>query len=763
MLKLFNSLTARITALVISIFVFIYLVAFYFANQFIVTARVELAGQFLKQQVQLTRERSLSFFERDLKLIESGVEKGLYQTWMEDPTSFVGEDIAVSHLEVVCRLVNCYGWFIISHASGYGLSFNQTKGTYTEDGLKAEDDVWYQPLIDSGKTVYIDSSYDYVNDVRGVFLDYIIREDDEVLGIVGTYARLEDVLVKLLSREDKRANNLLIDDHQRIRLDANSELLSESNLPFASMSGSDWSALLPESTRSELIENSRVDGTYETVIDIEIEGSRYLVAIGYIEQVEWFAISLYPLSEPNQQFDAAPAMVLSLTLLVLCIVLTIAGLRYQVIKPVLQLNKVVDGIHGGNYNIRAGSVGADIIQNLASKIDKMGETISAQMTSLNDSNEALRDANAQAQKANESKSVFLSNMSHEIRTPLNGVLGTLQILERSEIDEHSKEMVSKAIYSATSLLTILNDILDFSKIEARKLVLEKAPFSFVEVLDSVRLDISGAVKQKGIALDINVQEDFHDSRLGDYVRVRQILLNLTSNAVKFTELGGVTINVSEDPVDGILVEFIDTGIGMSQEAQDRIFERFNQADSSTTRKYGGTGLGMPITVSLIKLMEGDINVVSNAGIGTTITIKLPLVKSTIVPEVNSQEAKAPNLESSTILVAEDNEINQVIIRKMLDDTHATVVIVDNGKTAVEAFKRYKFDLVLMDIQMPEMDGVEAFSHIQNINQDIPVIAITANVMAEDVQKYESLGFADHMGKPIDLNRFYDMLNRYLLD
>jgi CheY-like chemotaxis protein len=381
---------------------------------------------------------------------------------------------------------------------------------------------------------------------------------------------------------------------------------------------------------------------------------------------------------------------------------------------------------------------------------------------LNESNIALRRATTEAEKANESKSVFLSNMSHEIRTPMNGVLGTLQILERSELDEKSKELVSKAIYSASSLLTIINDILDFSKIEAHKLVLEQAPFSFGEVLESVKLDTIESVRCKGIELIINIDPCFHDGWMGDYVRVRQFLLNLISNAVKFTETGSVTVDVSRNDKNVIEIVVTDTGIGMSDEAQQRIFERFNQADSSTTRKYSGTGLGMPITVSLIRLMGGDISINSVVDQGTAVAISLPLEQAENLPKHKIHGNTAPSLDSKTILVAEDNEINQLIIKTMLEETNAKVIIVENGKIAVEAFKRYSFDLVLMDIQMPEMDGIEAFTVIQGINESIPVIALTANVMMEDVQKYNALGFVGHIGKPIDLVRFYEVLEDTLM-
>ena len=253
--------------------------------------------------------------------------------------------------------------------------------------------------------------------------------------------------------------------------------------------------------------------------------------------------------------------------------------------------------------------------------------------------------------------------------------------------------------------------------------------------------------------------------MGDLVRAKQIILNLSSNAVKFTEKGSVKINASSKVFKGkeaIYLEVVDSGIGMSKEVTEHIFERFTQADSSTTRKYGGTGLGMSITISLVKMMGGEIDIQSKQGLGTTVTIKLPLPKANnIADKAPKKSFKAPNLKGKKILIAEDNNINQVLIKAMMAKTNADITIVENGLLAFEAVQLELFDLVFMDIHMPVMDGIEANQQIKTILPNLPIIALTANVMDKDVKHYYQQGFIFHVPKPIDINELYGTLRRCL--
>ncbi|WP_111980249.1 ATP-binding protein [Algibacillus agarilyticus] len=380
-------------------------------------------------------------------------------------------------------------------------------------------------------------------------------------------------------------------------------------------------------------------------------------------------------------------------------------------------------------------------------------------------NQALEEAKAKAEEGARVKSDFLANMSHEIRTPMNGILGTLQILEHRPFDEDSHNLLAKALYSAKSLLTIVNDILDFSKIEANKLALELEPFSLLDIIESIKSDLNVVAVESSISFNVEICDDFEDGWLGDSVRVKQIILNLASNAVKFTEHGGVEIKLKSTVVNNqkvIQFDVVDTGIGMSQAALDNIFERFSQADTSTTRKYGGTGLGMPITVNLVHLMQGTINIDSVEGQGTAVHVMLPLQPAKLASTSSlKNKADIPDFSHIKLLIAEDNEINQIIIQTMLENTKATIDIVDNGELAVKAFSRNDYDLVLMDIQMPVMDGIQAFLQISAINPRVPVIALTANVMAEDIKRYKKLGFKHYMGKPLDIELLYNTLSSIL--
>ncbi|MEI5638030.1 MULTISPECIES: PAS domain-containing hybrid sensor histidine kinase/response regulator [unclassified Pseudoalteromonas] len=378
--------------------------------------------------------------------------------------------------------------------------------------------------------------------------------------------------------------------------------------------------------------------------------------------------------------------------------------------------------------------------------------------------EVLESEKLKAESAAQAKTEFLANMSHEIRTPMNAILGGLQLLQQLNLSDNNSKVLDNAAFSAQSLLSIINDILDFSKIESNKLVIEKAPFSVVEVLESVKYDVDALVSNKAIDLIITMNKSVSEHWVGDIVRVKQIILNLVTNAVKFTNQGSVEIKLSTHKQQGrqaLKVEVIDTGIGMSTDMQSKIFDRFTQADASTTRKHGGTGLGMSITLSLVKLMGGEIELTSKEGLGTSVTVILPLDKTSLINKNQRiKHLNAPVLLGKKVLIAEDNKINQVVIRSMLEPTNAALTIVENGVEALHAVKSENFDLILMDIHMPEMDGKEAQLEIAKINPNIPVVALTANVMPEDVACYLNQGFVYHLAKPLDMNLLYGVIKNY---
>jgi len=378
---------------------------------------------------------------------------------------------------------------------------------------------------------------------------------------------------------------------------------------------------------------------------------------------------------------------------------------------------------------------------------------------LEESHHKIEQKAQELEKVSQYKTQFLANMSHEIRTPMNGIFGSLQILQHSVEDKESHELILTALTSCDSLLIILNDILDFSKIEVGKITLESNYFNIEQLLKIIANELQPTATEKSIELTLNFSQDYYKHWLGDPVRVKQILINIISNALKFTHEGSVNINVSGS--QEILIEVVDTGIGMSVEALNSIFERFEQADKSTTREYGGTGLGVNIALSLAKLMRGSIKAQSKLDEGSRFVIQLPLERTIIPPMLKKESSRSlPELEHIDVLLAEDNAINRTIFNKLMTPTKANILMAKNGAECIELFNIHQPKVIFMDIQMPVMDGIEACKAIRE-KSNIPIIAVTANVMTEDVKCYKEVGFDCVLSKPIQLQGLYDACVKYI--
>ncbi|MBA6264840.1 ATP-binding protein [Colwellia sp. Bg11-12] len=374
-----------------------------------------------------------------------------------------------------------------------------------------------------------------------------------------------------------------------------------------------------------------------------------------------------------------------------------------------------------------------------------------------------------AEKASEIKSQFLANMSHEIRTPMNGVLGVMQLLRLEHPNEKQNALIDTAIFSAENLLRILNDILDFSKIEANKLDIENIEFELQPILDSIYSNVELDIDMKGISLNFINKTNENALWTGDPTRFYQVLLNLVTNAAKFTDTGAINVYITQKSINGVSYltsEVVDTGIGMSTEEINNLFQNFSQADASITRKFGGTGLGLSIAKRLATLMGGNLTVTSKRGEGSTFifTIKSKFIISPLVsaknPKITGNDL-APDWSNKRILIAEDNRINQKIICAMLKPTHALLHCVNNGREAVDLAFDFTPDIVLMDIQMPEMDGVTASIELRDRQFNKPIIAFTANVMKGDVEHYLANGMNDFIPKPVDMNLLYRTLSKFL--
>ncbi len=381
----------------------------------------------------------------------------------------------------------------------------------------------------------------------------------------------------------------------------------------------------------------------------------------------------------------------------------------------------------------------------------------------------IKDFQEKVDTSNQLKSMFLANISHEIRTPMNGIIGMYNVLKQTDLSDEQREFLDIINLSGTNLLTIIDDILDLSRIEAGQLKLENNDFNLSDIINEVIDLLEIKAKGKGIKLYTSFESHIPNAYIGDQTRLKQILINLTNNAIKYTKEGSVTIKIDSEEIskEEYILKFnvIDTGIGISKQGQEKLFKAFSQIDSTTTRKYGGTGLGLAIAKNLSTLMSGEIGVDSEEGKGSTFWFTAKIKRNAEISEfVQKPKSKiAKNIKPLSILLVEDNLLNQKFAIATLKKEGHKVEIAENGKIAVDMFKNYKYDMILMDIQMPVMDGLEATKEIRKIEMNrkvkdpIKIIAITAYVMERDRSMCLGAGMSEYLAKPFKPNELIDLI------
>lgn len=750
---------------------------------------------------------------REIGLITKAVNSKAITDWFSDENNATKKRLAYEEMNSFMHVLyspNLY-FGIESSRNEYSIEATTPYEQFTPYDVLREgrfDDRWYFECLASRYDYELNVDIDKLKHRKLVWLNHKVILNGKATGVLCTGLQFDRILRDLFGQYDTDSvRGIVIDEHGVIQMDSaipgiRDQLVFDNNKHIRDEFAADQPFLEAVSTHL-----AGIDGYFGPTGDTEVialsNGPYTFASIAPIQSTRWTVVTFFNASSLFTVSSLLPLLAVLIAMLVIyAAAVSVLGEK-QIFTPFKRLMQSLEeegqvcGIYGVDRDDEFGSL-ARTIRDMKDRLDA--------------NNAELLTAMERAENASRAKTEFLANMSHEMRTPMNTVIGMSKIARSSGDPERVRYCLSKIETASTHLIGVINDILDMSKIESGKLELHRAPFSFTTLLDRVGGALSWSIAEKKLSFSVHAATDIPLCIVTDEQRLAQVFTNLLANAVKFTpEHGSIRLDARLKERGGndctLEIAVSDTGIGIRAEHMQRLFQSFEQADTGISRKHGGTGLGLALSRSIVRLMGGDIAVSSTPGEGTcfTVTIRAGIAPpatsggrhhqtgEAVCPDkvdgVDSVDSALPNapqsardaagapiharihpgeLKGKRILLAEDIDINREILTALLADTELVFECAANGLEALDMFSERpdSFDMILMDIQMPELDGYEATRRIRALGTEkaltVPIVAMTANVFREDVERCLAAGMNDHVGKPVDVDQVRERLSRYLV-
>ena len=759
----------------ISLFLLFSITAWIYLSSMNQQINEQWAQKLTQRQVTFDKYRTLLPIMREVKIAkEMAKDQAIINMALDDqdPQKYKNGILALEKHRLKFHENTYFAAFVQSGNYYFNDAMNQYKDDQYRYTLseKKKDDSWFFKAIKLQNDFQINVNKDTELGTVKVWINYLLKDKGETIGVIGTGLSLETFLKESVDIAQEGIRNIFVNEDLAIQLDRDMQNIDFSSLSKEYQEHKTLKLILDNETSNKAIKNAMQHLLSDTSLDvtsleITIDGHKHVVGIAHLQEINWFSLTLIDV-ENLTLVDSSGLFVFFSIFFLLSMVLLQSLNNHFIFKPLEKFEKIIQEIKKGNYALEFEEFGMGMIKRVSHEFKTMLQVAGKSKVQLE---QEVLDRTEKLEKANKAKSEFLANMSHEIRTPMTGMLGFVDRLEKTETDPQRLKQFKTIRNSGETLLAVINDILDFSKIESGKLDIEFAPIMLHEFFINTPEVFKQLASVKNISLLNAVNENLPKCVMGDETRLKQIMFNLISNAIKFTHDGGnITLQVRYKEEENLLyIAVIDTGIGISKDKLDVIFEAFGQEDISTTRKFGGTGLGLTISSRLVQLMGGALQVQSVVGEGSKFYFEIPMqICSDATIEELEKQIESNAIEDLSlqghVLIVEDNKTNQMLLSMILDEYSITYDLADDGAEGVLKSKNNSYDLIFMDENMPIMNGIEATKIIRENETDVevPIVAVTANALVGDREKFMKVGMNDYISKPYTEVDIIRVLKKY---